>query len=307
MQLLDYPDQVILLRDQLAMVEYAVAEVGDAALSLRLSLQAGFRSLGPLADYIAAAPTFEAAIHRCNLGIGPLLQSATQMKLGVRGGVAAWSYRISDPATVGRRHNELLALGYMTDILRHFAGHGTVALRVALPGRGAPGLPIQELLGCDVTVGACATMEFDARCLALPNPVPRSDPMWPAESVPEGADLLAGVTQLMRLAALEDRPTLTWMARRLRMARRTLQRRLHEGGSSFEALRERELMHRAAGLLEASRMSISDIAFELGYSAPAQFTRAAIRWSGLPPRTWRFALRDTLAGAKCKESAPLRP
>lgn len=305
LRLLEHPDQVILLRDQLALVEYAVAEIGDEALAPRLSLQAGFRSLGPLAHCITAAPSLAAAIERCNRGIGPLLQSATHMDLQVHAGVAAWRYRISDPATLGRRHNELLALGYMTDILRHFAGRGALPLRARLAGGVARSLPTQELLGCEVLAGDCAALEFDAHCLALRKPAEQPDAAGPGDAVPGAGDLRAGVAQLMRLALLEQRPTIVWMARRLGLTPRTLQRKLHEEGSSFEALREHELMRHAARLLEGSALSISEIAFELGYSGSAQFTRAAVRWAGAPPRAWRQQLRLASAGARCKESDPV--
>ncbi|MBK7616813.1 MAG: AraC family transcriptional regulator ligand-binding domain-containing protein [Burkholderiales bacterium] len=304
MRLVDHPDQVILLRDQLALVEYAVAETGDEVLAPRLSLQAGFRSLGPFADHVAAAPTLEAAIHRCNQGIGPLLQTATHMDLRIRAGVATWRYRISDTAPVGRHHNEMLALGYMADILRHFAGHGAVPLRAVINGRAEHRWPLQALLGCDVLVGDCAALQFDVQRLALPNPAMQPSATGQTVPMPDACDLLAGVAQLMRLALLEERPTITWMARRLGLPQRTLQRRLRDEGSSFEALREHALMGKAAELLESSGLSISDIALELGYSGPAQFTRAANRWSGLPPRAWRHKLQGRLAGAGCKEPGP---
>lgn len=301
--LVDHPDQVILLRDQLALVEFAAAEIGDDVLAPRLALQAGFRSLGPLADRVAAAATLEAAIHRCNLGIGPLLQSATHMQLRVQAGVARWSYRISDPATVGRRNNELLALGYMADVLRHFAVDGAGPLRALLPGAVEHRRLLGDLLGCEIASGESAALEFDAARLALPNPAVRDEPPWPTETVPDAADLPGGIAQLMRLALLEERPTLDWMARRIGVPRRTLQRRLGEVGCSFEALREHALMNRAADLLARSSLSISDIALELCYSGPAQFTRAAARWSGLPPRAWRRELRAGTVGARSKDRA----
>lgn len=304
MRLVDHPDQVILLRDQLALVAYAVAETGDEVLAPRLSLQAGFRSLGPLASHIAAAPTLEAAIHRCNRGIGPLLQSATHMALQVRAGVATWRYRISDPAPVGRHHNELLALGYMADILRHFGGPGAAPLRALMCGCVEHRSPLRDLLGCEVQAGGCAALQFDAHRLALPNPALQPEAPWPAVAMPDAADLPAGVAQLVRLALLEERPTIAWMARRLGLTQRTLQRRLRDGGSSFEAVRERELMGLAAELLQHSKASISDIALELGYSGPAQFSRAACRWVGLPPRAWRAQLRGQRGGTRCKDFGP---
>lgn len=306
MRLIERPDQLMLLRDQLALIEYAVEEVGDPLLAPRLSLQAGFRGLGPFAGYVAAARTLEQAVLRCNAGIGPLLQSATHMDIQVGSGVARWRYRVTDPVTVGRRHNEMLALGYMVDVLRHFDGPHAAPMRATLPGHvdGRPAL--QDLLGCEVITGDCAALEFEVSRLALRHPSVCTDPAWSPGSMPDATDFLGGVAQLIRLALLEERPTIAWMARRLGLTRRTLQRRLRDEGSSFEALRERELMHRAAELLGSSRLSISEIALELGYSGPAQFTRAATRWSGAPPRAWRDALRDAPRGATCKDSRPGR-
>ena len=168
LRLVDFPDQVILLRDQLALVEAAVDEIGDDALAPRLSMQAGFRHLGVLGGLIDAAPTLAAAIARCNAGIQGWLQSATHMRLACRAGVATWSYAITDDASTGRLRNEVLALGYMSDVLRHFAGRAALHAEVtgAVPSRPE----VEALLGCDLRHGMRAAIHFPAACLQAPNP-----------------------------------------------------------------------------------------------------------------------------------------
>jgi AraC-like DNA-binding protein len=293
LRLIECPDQVILLKDQLALVEHAAQEIGDDALAPRLSLQAGFRNLGPLGAHIGGAAHLEQAIHRCNAGVQALLQSATHMRLEPRGqALVAWSYGIVDPARVGRRRNEVLALGYMTDMLRHFAGRSAAALRVELPGPVPAHGQVEELLGCEIAAGARAAVVFPAEWLARSAPARPAQPVAaPDAEVPSADDLLAGVTQLMRLALLDQRPTVAWMSRRLGLAPRTLQRRRALAGGSFEALRDRALQQRAAELLRASRLSITEIALELGYAEPAHFSRAAQRWQGRTPRSWRHQLQ----------------
>ncbi len=293
LQLIDCPDQVILLRDQLALVEHAAAAMGDDALAPRLSLQAGFRSLGPLSGQLARARSLEQAIWRCNQQITVLLQSATHMWLAARGdGRVAWCYSISDPARLGRQRNEVLALGYMLDLLRHHAA--AAPCWAELPGEVQARRPVTELLGCEIRRGAQAALVFPAGWLVLRGPSAAAEAAAgpPPGPVPSERDLLAGVLQLMRLALLDGRPTVAWMSRRLGMAPRSLQRRLALAGGSFEALRDQALAARAAELLRSARLSITEIAYELGYAEPAHFTRAARRWSGLAPRAWRHDLRS---------------
>jgi AraC-like DNA-binding protein len=68
---------------------------------------------------------------------------------------------------------------------------------------------------------------------------------------------------------------------------RTLQRRLNDAGCSYSQLLE-EARHRAAlRLLGDRRVKIVDVALELGYSDPANFTRAFRRWTGTSPREAR--------------------
>lgn len=76
------------------------------------------------------------------------------------------------------------------------------------------------------------------------------------------------------------------VAARLRMSTRTLQRRLRDWGFSFEEmvddLRHSEAVHRVA----TGQESMTEIAFILGYSDPAHFTRAFRRWTGMAPRDY---------------------
>lgn len=70
----------------------------------------------------------------------------------------------------------------------------------------------------------------------------------------------------------------------LRMSTRTLQRRLRDWGFSFEEMvddiRHAEAVRRVA----TGQESMMEIAFMLGYSDQAHFTRAFRRWTGMAPR-----------------------
>jgi AraC-like DNA-binding protein len=78
----------------------------------------------------------------------------------------------------------------------------------------------------------------------------------------------------------------------LRMSTRTLQRRLRDWGFSFEEMiddiRHAEAMRRVA----AGQESMTEVAFLLGYSDPAHFTRAFRRWTGMAPRDYARAGKE---------------
>lgn len=76
----------------------------------------------------------------------------------------------------------------------------------------------------------------------------------------------------------------------LGMHERTLQRRLRDEGVSFEQLKDRVKRRRAEALLAREDVSLTDVAFMLGYSESATFSRKARDWFGVPPRDYRQQL-----------------
>jgi AraC-like DNA-binding protein len=66
-----------------------------------------------------------------------------------------------------------------------------------------------------------------------------------------------------------------------------MQRRLAEYGVDFSMIVERTRFDAAVSMLDDRSRSVSDIAFELGYSDVSSFTRAFRRWSGTSPARFR--------------------
>jgi AraC-like DNA-binding protein len=71
------------------------------------------------------------------------------------------------------------------------------------------------------------------------------------------------------------------------MSIRTLQRRLSAADANFEAIRQRVLITRATDLHQSSSLLITEIAYELGYSDAAHFSRAVSKWTRQSPRLLR--------------------
>ena len=112
----------------------------------------------------------------------------------------------------------------------------------------------------------------------------------------------------------DGRPDVRSVARTVRVSTRTLQRRLSEEGFTFAGLVDLTRFDVAQRMLEDPARKVIDVALDLGYSDPAHFTRAFVRWTGLagndtaytPPEYSRrtedvVALAQQLSGSVCRE------
>ncbi len=82
------------------------------------------------------------------------------------------------------------------------------------------------------------------------------------------------------------------LAEHLHLSTRTLRRRILEAGSSYRELLDEARYRDARHFLEASDLDLQTIAARLGFTNPANFTRAFRRWSGLTPSGFRQQRRD---------------
>ncbi len=89
-------------------------------------------------------------------------------------------------------------------------------------------------------------------------------------------------------------PTLASEAKRLGMSSRTLQRRLTDAGTSMRTIIDECRKEMANRLLLETTHTISSIGYELGFSAPAAFTRSATRWFNMTPSQYRAQNHEDL-------------
>jgi AraC-like DNA-binding protein len=105
----------------------------------------------------------------------------------------------------------------------------------------------------------------------------------------EPATVSGQVRELLVDALEAGEPDVDAVAGELAMSGRTLQRRLHDEGTSFRqelATTRRDL---AEALLATGAGSVTEIGHRLGFSETAAFSRAFRRWTGRSPASWRRA------------------
>jgi AraC-like DNA-binding protein len=78
------------------------------------------------------------------------------------------------------------------------------------------------------------------------------------------------------------------VARDLAMSEATLQQRLAERGTSFQELLDDTRCELAIGYLHQPALTVTEIAFLLGFTDASNFTRAFKRWKGVPPSNFRL-------------------
>ena len=138
---------------------------------------------------------------------------------------------------------------------------------------------------------------FDRAILELP--VPQADPSLRAALQQHADQLLAarreqtepeivGRGRAIIVQQLgQGRAKLPDVAARLAMSPRSLQRQLERAGYSFQQLLDNTRRELAAQYLRDPRLSLTDIAFLLGYSEQSSFTHAFRDWEGMTPSQWR--------------------
>ncbi|MFK8162189.1 MAG: AraC family transcriptional regulator ligand-binding domain-containing protein [Lewinella sp.] len=99
--------------------------------------------------------------------------------------------------------------------------------------------------------------------------------------------LIAQVDTLICSALPGGIPSVEKVGQQLGMSNRTLTRRLTAEGVSFRELTRRSQESLARRLLRTTTQSMTDIAFQTGFSEQSAFSRAFKRWTGLSPVAYR--------------------
>lgn len=291
--LLERPEVLVPLREQFRLLQRAARETGDAQFGARLGRDVRIRNLSAFGKWVSEADTLAAAIARAAQGLNTMLQTSTVLTLTQHGPLTEWSIEFLEPECEGRYHNELLGMSYMVDVVRCYAGLAwTPDLVITTASRGSPKGALEEIMRANVSTGHdVPAIRFDTRLLALGAADHRAEQHGSELSneppVPSEQDELGAVIAVTELAIAEGYPRLDWVAAKLGLTRRTLQRRLSEHGTTFAQLAESLLQENAQSLLARTRDPVTDIALKLGYADAAHFTRAFRRWTGLAPSDYR--------------------
>jgi AraC-like DNA-binding protein len=107
------------------------------------------------------------------------------------------------------------------------------------------------------------------------------------QSSAPASDFFQSLRQFVQFQLPSGRIQIEVVAEAAGIGVRTLQRRLAKEGLSYSRLVDQVRFKLAVDWLKDPTMQLVDIAFELGYTKPHNFTRAFQRWAGVTPSEFR--------------------
>ena len=112
----------------------------------------------------------------------------------------------------------------------------------------------------------------------------------------EGVRFTTKVRQAISINYDFDFPQLENIALTLNITPRTLQRKLRDENTSYRELSDSIRYELASTLLKYKDLTISEIAYKLGYSELKGFRRAFKQWSGVNPMDYRSTHTTSYTG-----------
>ena len=100
-------------------------------------------------------------------------------------------------------------------------------------------------------------------------------------------DFVGSLSQVLELYLQEQSTDINTAAEIVGVSARTLQRRLAKEGLGYSQLVDKARFKNSVSLLKDKNNKLIDVAYDLGYSDPAHFSRAFKRWAGVSPREFR--------------------
>ncbi|NMO57835.1 helix-turn-helix domain-containing protein [Actinoplanes sp. TBRC 11911] len=185
----------------------------------------------------------------------------------------------------------LTELVFWTVLARIGTRHDVRPVRVDSPWTPPDQGPFREFLGVPVSFGPVPSVTFTAYDMDR-SFLTANDAMWRFFE-PElrrrlaALDRHASTAERVRAALLHLLPagqgTMSVVARSLSVSTRTLQRRLRDEDTSFQAVLTATRTRLARHYLATGELSADQISFLLGYGDPKSFYRAFRTWTGVTP------------------------
>jgi len=306
MGLADQPTSPIPMRDFCNVLDGAVEATGNERFGLWFGHQFRPEAMGLLGYLAVSSATLGAALSSIERAF-PVHQSDSMFRVSVTGGICRIDYQLRDGSILNRRQDAELSLGMFCNILRQPMGGRWAPLEVHFEHARPLGTEeYRRAFACD--------LRFDQpmnaillRAEALERPMPNSDPILHAVLT----QMLAGITPRTAasgiISAVRNEivdllragyPRLEDVSARLALPSWTLQRRLGQEGCRFKDLVDEVRRELSLVLLAEASLSVSELAFRLGYSEVSAFSRAFQRWHGLSPRDWRKRAGAAQIGAE---------
>lgn len=287
------------LVSMMGLFENAAREVGSRTFGLTVGNNMGPGSYGMWLVYSASGATLGEALRRSAI-TARFQQSGSKLVVARRGNYAIWRYLVPGNSDISIQHADHI-LGPMMKFVRSFLGSRWQPEWVELNyQRDKDAHLLESELHAPVHFG-CPGIGVAIRLdqLATPNQNIRATPsskhltlldVEASESACRFEGSIQSLFSIVVLRLLDGKSDVEGTAQLAGLGVQTLQRQLRREGVTYRELVQAARQGKACALLRGTSLNVTDIAFGLGYSDHANFTRAFGRWVGCSPSEYRKAM-----------------
>lgn len=195
---------------------------------------------------------------------------------------------------------QIMSFLWLVKSCRNVTAKSIVPIRVQITDTVPHQHEIETDLGCPITIGNKALIEFASALMDSPvlsaNSKALAGLVHGSTSMPLAAPGNDSCVVSVQSIVLELLPsgavTIERVAHRLATSRRTLERRLRERNSSFKTIVQECRRDLARHYINDTQMPISEISLMLGYRETNSFFRAFKEWFGRTPQQARDNTKD---------------
>jgi AraC-like DNA-binding protein len=286
------PNDFYSYNDAVSILGIGAKQSGIEQMGLMLGKLGGLPSLGQYGDYIATAPTLYRAMLRASALI-KWISPHLSLSLHREGSNMAWRMRHPCSGSKNSHHGYFHTTTLLLEVARRATSPDWVPEEIRIGDKAHAGAAIQHLFGAQVRyVEDEWAVVFPRRILIQPmcawnQPAGGSTRESLMDSVIP-PDFASTLTILIRSLLATRNVNEEMFARICGLSLRSFQRQLADnGGYRFREFVSQVRFNEAKSLLMDQELQINEVAQALGYSEQANFTRAFVRWVGMPPGEYR--------------------
>ena len=304
LRLADYAskDATMPLSKHVALRESAAAATGDDFFGLHLGLSLTPRDGGALGYVFMHSPTVGEAVRNVARYMAVMNQGC-EVALRTEEAHGTWTYQLKDMQIRERRQDSECTLAMGLLLIRAIADDDWSPLEAhfehAAPRNVAE---LERVFGGDLHFQQsmnALVMRRDLLDRIVRGADSRLFPILEDHirnmlgQLPPADDFMLQVRHELAKSLATGNAHVEYLAKQLGLGARTLQRRLHEHDASYRSVLEGVRRELALRYLAERGVSVTEVAFLLGYHDTSAFIRAFRRWTGVSPLAHRRRILDS--------------
>jgi AraC-like DNA-binding protein len=308
---IDDPDALLEVRSQIKFLNLVAEALDDERLGFHLAQKFDLRTVGLLHYVLASSDTLHEAIKRATryssiVNEGIKLAFLERKEFGISIEYVGVSRHLD-------RHQIEFWMAALMIECRQLTNRSLTAEKISFIHRGDRTSELQSFYGCELQFGADADKMIFHRtsrntAIASADPYLNKLLIKYCEEALERRESRSGsfatsVENAIAVLLPHSQAEVDEVARRLGVSRRTMARRLASEGLTFDRVLRALRSDLAKRHLADRDLSISKVAWLLGYQDASTFSHAHKRWTGMTPR----AIRQQLVRQIRPQSKPVTP